>query len=108
MLLLLINDSPNAKGVITGKFYEYLMVKRPVLLIGPVDGEAASILREAGAGLSADFHDTRQIRAHIDEFYSRYCLDHLEGTGKAVSQFSRRLLTKEFCRVLDNISAPSM
>ena len=107
VLLLLINDSPNAKGVITGKFYEYLMVKRPVLLIGPVDGEAASILREAGAGLSAGFHDTRQIRAHIDEFYSRYCLDHLEGTGKAVSQFSRRLLTKEFCRVLDNISAPS-
>lgn len=101
VLLLLINDSPNAKEVITGKFFEYLMVKRPVLLIGPSDGDAAGILQDAGAGLSADFHDKETIRSHIDEFYSQFRMNRLEGSSRAVGQYSRRQLTKELCRVLD-------
>ncbi len=40
MLLLPINDTPNAMGVIPGKLFEYLAAKRPILCIGPVKGDS--------------------------------------------------------------------
>ena len=34
LLLLLINNTPNAKGILTGKLFEYLASGRPVWAIG--------------------------------------------------------------------------
>ena len=39
-----------AAGVVPGKVYEYLASGRPVLGVGPPDGDAAFVLRDAGAG----------------------------------------------------------
>jgi hypothetical protein len=44
VLLLLVNQSQNAKAILTGKFFEYLATGRPILVIGPTDGEVATIL----------------------------------------------------------------
>ena len=45
VLLLLINNTPNAKGILTGKIFEYLGSGRPILSIGPEDGDAAIIIK---------------------------------------------------------------
>ena len=37
VLLLAINKVPSAKGIITGKIFEYLQAKRPILAIGTED-----------------------------------------------------------------------
>ncbi|MCX7729393.1 MAG: glycosyl transferase family 1, partial [Bacteroidia bacterium] len=42
-LLLLINNAPNSKGILTGKLFEYLALQKPILAIGPTDGDAAHI-----------------------------------------------------------------
>ncbi|MFN8351852.1 MAG: glycosyl transferase family 1 [Flavobacteriales bacterium] len=44
VLLLSVNDTPNAKGVITSKVFEYLALGRPVLAVGPPDGDVARVL----------------------------------------------------------------
>ena len=50
VLLLAINkDSPNAKGILTGKFFEYLASGRPIMAIGPSNGDLAQILEEVGS-----------------------------------------------------------
>ncbi len=46
VLLLSINDTANAKGVLTSKLFEYLSVGRPILAIGPKDGDVARVLKE--------------------------------------------------------------
>jgi glycosyltransferase involved in cell wall biosynthesis len=57
-LLLLTGD--RQVGVATGKLYEYLAARRPVLVLGE-QSEAARIVRAAGAGRTAPAGDPRAI-----------------------------------------------
>ena len=105
VLLLLINKSNNAKGVITGKLFEYLAAARPVLLIGPVDGDAAGIVSETGCGLVAAFEDEEMIRKHIDHFFVLYQQNALNVQPGSIERFSRRSLTQRLSGELDRITA---
>ncbi|MFH1936006.1 MAG: glycosyltransferase, partial [Bacteroidota bacterium] len=72
VLLLIINNTPNAKMILTGKFFEYLAAQRPVLCLGPLDGDAAAILRDTHAGLISEHGDTITLERHILDYYSRF------------------------------------
>jgi len=50
ILLFLEWNDPLVKGVLTGKFFEYLGAKRPILCIGYNEGSIGKILEETGAG----------------------------------------------------------
>jgi hypothetical protein len=52
ILLLLPGQSPAWKGVYTGKLFEYLGARRPILCIGNTDGVAAHLIRERNAGVT--------------------------------------------------------
>jgi glycosyltransferase involved in cell wall biosynthesis len=49
-LLLVIPVFENEKGNLPGKLYEYLASKRPIINIGPTDGESAKIIEQCEAG----------------------------------------------------------
>ncbi|MBY0426312.1 MAG: glycosyl transferase, partial [Cytophagales bacterium] len=57
VLYLSVNNTPNVKGIMTGKIFEYMAVKRPILCIGPEDGDAARIVLESKAGFVSGFND---------------------------------------------------
>ena len=61
VLLLAINNSSNAKGILTGKFFEYLASGRPILAIGPKSGDVSQILFESGAGEIVDYDENQRI-----------------------------------------------
>jgi hypothetical protein len=103
VLMLLINNSGNAKGILTGKFYEYLAAKRPILAIGPTDGDAAKVLTETGAGAMADFSDKKATKQAILEYYNRYKADSLKVEATSVQRFSRRSLTGELAKLLSSL-----
>lgn len=106
VLLLLVNNTPNAKGILTGKFFEYLASQRPVLAIGPVDGEVASVLQDTGAGFCSDFADADTLAANLESLYEQYRLNGdclLNSSG--ASQFSRYNLTRQMAAVLDVVTA---
>jgi glycosyltransferase involved in cell wall biosynthesis len=50
VLLLVVNRTKNQKGILTGKLFEYILAKRPILCMGPVDGDAAEIIKDTNAG----------------------------------------------------------
>jgi glycosyltransferase involved in cell wall biosynthesis len=104
ILLLLINQSANAKGILTGKFYEYLAAKRPVLAIGPTDGDAAAILNETGAGKIVNFSDNQNTKELILDFYRQYKSGNLNVTQtKSIERYSRKSLTAELSKLLNSI-----
>lgn len=103
LLLLLINQSGNAKGILTGKFFEYLAAKRPILAIGPTDGDAAAVLNETGAGKMVDFNDKINCRKAILDFYNQFKSNSLNIQTESVERFSRRNLTGELAKLLNTL-----
>lgn len=103
LLLLLINQSPNANGILTGKFYEYLASKRPILAVGPTDGDAAAVLRDADAGIMVGFSDEIKTKEAILNYYTLYKNNSLTVSTESVERFSRRSLTGELATLLNSL-----
>jgi len=100
LLLLVVNDTPNAKGILTGKFFEYMSSGRPTLCIGPNDGDVADIIRETEAGSVFESKDGEALK--------QYILKSFEGkiafkTNSSVEKYSRKQLTKKLVSILDSI-----
>ena len=103
LLLLLMPDSePRAKGLVTGKLFEYMASGRPILCIGPEDGDAARILKETGAGQTVSFGDKNKTKEIIKNLYQRYLENDLEGnTNPKVESYSRQVMAQRYATLLD-------
>ncbi len=107
LLLLLMPDSePRAKGLLTGKLFEYLAAGRPILCIGPEDGDAARILKETQAGVTVRFEDRERMKETIKELYHKYLENGLPDNSNAeIERYSRRELTKQYAKILNQIES---
>lgn len=103
ILLLLINNSANAKGILTGKFFEYLAAQRPILAIGPEDGEVAEVLRTTKAGVIVDFEDEIKTREKVLELYNHYKNGNLTVSPESIEKYSRKELTGQLATVLNSL-----
>lgn len=103
ILLLLIDNSTNAKGILTGKFFEYLAAQRPILAIGPTDGDVAEVLQETNAGAIVDFDDEAKTKELIKNFYNKFKSGNLKISSKSIEKYSRKALTKQLAVVLDDL-----
>ena len=100
VLLLAVNDVPGAKGIITGKIFEYLQAKRPILAIGPVDGDLAEIIDVTNSGEIVNFDDKDRLKSVILDFYKKYKKGDLKVSSGNIEQFHRKNLTKKLADVL--------
>jgi hypothetical protein len=103
VLLLIINNSPNAKGILTGKFFEYIASGRPVLGVGPSDGDAAEILRATQAGVMIDYEDVNAAVDVLTCWYDMYHNKALKVNTSSLLRYTRRALTGELVELLDEL-----
>ena len=105
LLLLLMPDSePRAKGLLTGKLFEYLASGRPILCIGPEDGDAAHIIGECNAGTTVGFDNKTKIKETIKEYYQRFKTSGLpDNVSESTEKYSRKSLAGEYARLLEEI-----
>lgn len=101
LLLLLLNDVPASKGIVTGKVFEYFRAKRPILAIGPRDGDLDNLLRETKTGHLYDFGDKQRLKEGVLDAFNRYKKGELFSNSKKVSNFHRRSLTEELSMIIE-------
>lgn len=107
VLLLIINDTPNAKMILTGKFFEYLAARRPILCLGPLDGDAAAILKQTRSGLIADHGDSATLERHLLDYYKCYKNGTLQSESINIETYSRISLTAQLATILNRITTTS-
>jgi glycosyltransferase involved in cell wall biosynthesis len=103
LLLLCVNKVPSAKSVVTGKVFEYLQSKRPILGIGPVDGDLAEILEETKAGMMVDFDDMPALKNVIRQYYADFKAGTLRASTQNVDHYHRKNLTVKLASLLREI-----
>ncbi|QNM85924.1 glycosyltransferase family 4 protein [Polaribacter pectinis] len=103
VLLLLIPDVKNNKGILTGKLFEYLTAKRPILAIGPEDGDLQEILKNTNSGFVIDYNDEEKLTLEIELLYERYKFGLLEVASKNTNQYHRKELTNQLSKIIKNL-----
>ncbi len=103
VLLLLVNNTPNARLILTGKLFEYLAARRPVICIGPRDGNAAEVVRETGCGAVFGFAQTTSLKEHLVSLFRAFKEGNLEPQCEKVENYERKNLTARLAGVLDDI-----
>ena len=103
ILLLLIPNVENAEGILTGKLFEYLTAKRPILAIGPTKGDLSVILQNTKAGSVIDYNDKFSLKAEILKMYEDFKGNGLEVASKNIDQFHRKQLTNQLAAVIKSL-----
>ncbi|WP_298370278.1 glycosyltransferase [uncultured Lutibacter sp.] len=104
VLLMLVNNVPSAKGIITGKIFEYLMAKRPILAIAPTKGDLAEIIKQTNSGSVVDFSDKDALKNAILDLYLRFKKGNLLINSINIEQYHRRELTKQVAKIIHRIA----
>ncbi|MCX6247988.1 MAG: glycosyl transferase family 1 [Bacteroidetes bacterium] len=104
VLLLLLNNTPNVMGIVPGKLFEYLATRRPVLCIGPTNGDSARIIREANAGITCNFEDKTSMKNALFLLYDKYKQGLLQNQEGEIEAFSRKGLTGKISSILNELT----
>ncbi len=107
MLLFIIPDTKRNQLIITGKLFEYIASRTPILGIGPTDGNAAHILRNAHRTPMVDFDDKAAIKKQILVAFTKWqeADAPFKHDEKDLDKFSRRGLTGQLSEILNELHA---
>jgi glycosyltransferase involved in cell wall biosynthesis len=95
LLLHIVPDTEKNRMGTTGKLFEYIGSRRPILNLGPREGDSAKFIAEAGAGKTFLRHEKTEILAFINDVKTSQIP--FESEAK---KFSRRQITQELAEVL--------
>ena len=105
VLLLLLWDNPEEIGVYTGKIFEYLAARRPILATGGPKGVVKELLVETNSGMYATSVD--DVKKALEEYYNEYKLkDNVSYKGERakIDKYSQREMARKFAEVLGTLT----
>lgn len=96
-LLLVIPDVPDSQGILTGKLFEYLAAEKPIICIGPPDGDAARIIDACKAGETFSRDEQERLTVYLTNLISGSVS---KPAGVNVQNYSRKNLTRQLAAVM--------
>lgn len=106
ILLLIKHVNPDYRGMVPGKLYEYIGVRRPVLALAP-EGEASQLVVELRRGIVAPQEDEQALAGTLAELYRGYeegTLDERFDLSHR-PEFTRESLAGRLADLLDELAA---
>jgi hypothetical protein len=86
--------------LLPGKLFEYIATGLPVLGIGPVEGNAAALLKSSGAGVMFGKDQAESIATFIHEAYLRWKKSEPARTVNDNIAYSRKSLAGKIAALL--------
>ena len=108
LLLLLPTEGGRGVDVPSGKLYEYLAARRPILASVPLKGTAAELVRAAGAGIVVPPEDGEAIRTALVELVARWQrgeLADIELPAEIVERIDRKARVREMGELIERVAS---
>ncbi len=102
VLLLLTWNDPGEKGVYTGKLFDYLAAKRPILALGLNGGVAVDLIQQTNAGVFAS--TVKEVKETLLKWYQEYKLSgcvNYKGVQSEIDKYNHREMAKKFAKIFD-------
>ena len=106
LLLFVVPKANDNRLIITGKLFEYIAIRSPVLSIGPVDGDASKILSQAGRDPMLDYSEKDKIKEQISVYYNRWLEQNkynFKHSSSDFRKFSRYASAKQLAEILKTL-----
>jgi len=106
VLLLIVGSGADKVGVYTGKLFEYLAARRPILALAPKEGVAAKLIRAANAGVIVNPGNRREIKEAILKYYSEHQRTGsvaYQGKDEVIRKYERPVQVGQLAKVLDSL-----
>ncbi len=101
ILLLCLNRIDNASYIITGKVFEYMASRKPILAICPENSDVAKIIRETNTGWIVPFDDKTNLAKTIKNSFALYKDNCLICKTYKITAFTRENLTGQLVEELN-------
>ena len=105
-VLLLILDPIDRPAVMTGKFYEYLAARKPILALAPENTGVAKLIKKLKVGRVVPTLDKEKIKKSIKHFYQKYQKGILNIPQITIDQYERKYLTGQLAKIFQGCLKP--
>lgn len=103
ILLLSSGREPESKAILTGKFFEYLAARRPILSFGYKDGDLAEAIVATESGVSFEYDQKDELKNWLVNKYNEYKTTGVNDTSGRIDIFSRRYLCGLYANLINSI-----
>ena len=104
VLLLIIPNAPNNEGIVTGKLFEYLAARRPILCFGPPNGDASKIIAKCNSGIAFGYNHADQAAAWLSNLLIQWKHGSELRVGNSyVSDYSRQKQTQYLAQIISEL-----
>jgi glycosyltransferase involved in cell wall biosynthesis len=101
VLLLIEKNFKQTRGIIPGKFFEYLQSKRPVLGIGPQGWDVAGLIKDHQAGSAFNYEDKTELKSFITSCFNDFMKGKLKVDSRNIEKYHRKYLTEKLVEVIE-------
>ena len=107
MLLLLGWNDHRERGFYTGKVFEYLGARRPILSIGPKGDVVDELLKDTGAGVVIS--SVNEIKARLSQWIEEFkdsgdIVSHFKPDSTAIFRYTRKQQAAKLAKLLEEVS----
>ena len=101
LLLLIEIDSEITKAIIPGKLFEYMVANRPIIALGPIGADVASIIKETNTGQFFNYQDYDALKLTIKQHFEAFKKGDLKTNPIGLQKYSRQQLTKNLAQFIN-------
>lgn len=95
VLLLPLNNATDVMGILPGKMFEYMAIRRPIIGIGPHEADFAKILTATKTGSVHNFDEQGKMKSTIETLFNDFQAGKSDVNSAGYEKFSRRNLAAE-------------
>jgi len=107
LLLLITLEGSKGERILTGKLFEYLASRKPIIALVPENGLAANVIKSLKAGTVVSPRDAQRVKTAIENYFDQWAAGTLSAATDDASDirlYNRRFLTGKLAHIFDRLT----